>query len=117
MSALEQLAGVVEPYPSEDEQFLQCAFDKASDIAIHIENYGQGIEEVFTQRYFIFENVLHRAMDSALVSILEIEASRVWDEGAITAYKINDAYIFREEHYYDENTPGGALYTGYIDCA
>jgi hypothetical protein len=118
MSTAEQLS-FNDVRPELDPSTIESrAFSDASNIAEHFARYGDGAEQDMGQRYFFFEHPLHYATERSLVSILEIEATQIFesrDIPEVTVYKLGDAFIFREEIAY-EDRPGAVLYTGYIDC-
>lgn len=92
----------------------------AVEIAEYFMAYGAGEVEQFGQRFFWFESPLHRATDSLLMSILEIEAVQIFEDPediSKIAYKIGDSYVFRQEEYDADGTALSALYTAYMDCA
>ncbi len=116
MSAVQQLD--IDPVLTDvdPDELHAFTFAQATAFADEIKAYGLGEQDNFKERTFYLRNPFDKLFESALVSILEIEALESYEtaDEAVIVYKVDDAFIFREE----TATCVGrtATYTAYIDC-
>lgn len=116
MSALQQLdidPMLTEVDPAELHTFT---FAQATAFADEIKAYGLGEQDNFKERTFYLKNPFDKLFESALGSILEIEALATYEtaDDSVIVYKVDDAFIFREETVTCVGRT--ATYTAYIDC-
>lgn len=118
MSAVEQLPVELAVNSVDPQDLHRFAFAHATALSESIMGFGTGKDTEFKDQQLVLRNPFNQAVDSALLSILEIEATQVDEneDGSVVVFVIEDAFVFRE-HEFRVGIGRVATYTAYIDCA